>query len=49
MNGKKEKLIKFLKEQNADIIFLQEAALDERLNDKWENQIYEINANLKYD
>lgn len=45
---RKEKVINFLKEQNADIVFLQEAAYDERLKDKWPNQIKEINEKLKY-
>jgi len=31
---RKEKVIKFLKNQNAEIIFLQEAAHDERLINK---------------
>jgi len=45
---RKGKLIKFLKEQNADIIFLQEAAYDERFKDKWQNQVEEINKQTKY-
>jgi len=45
---RKEKLINFLKEQNADIVFLQEVAYDERLKDKWANQIEEINKQVKY-
>ncbi len=45
---RKEKVINFLKEQNADIVFLQEVAYDERLKDKWSNQIEEINEKIKY-
>lgn len=45
---RKDKVINFLKKQEADIIFLQEAAYDERLKDKWPNQIEEINETLKY-
>jgi len=46
---RKEKLIQFLKKQNADIIFMQEVAYDERLKDKWKNQIEEINTEVKYE
>ncbi len=45
---RKKNLIKFLKEQDADIVFLQEAAYDERLKEKWANQVQEINRELKY-
>ena len=45
---RKEKVINFLKEQNADIVFLQEVAYDERLKDKWSNQIKEINKQTRY-
>ncbi|MDD4877790.1 MAG: endonuclease/exonuclease/phosphatase family protein [Candidatus Nanoarchaeia archaeon] len=43
---RKDKLIAFLKEKNADLIFLQEAAYDERK--KWKNQVHEINEALNY-
>lgn len=45
---RKEKLINFLKQENADIVFLQEVAYDERLKDKWENQVEEINKQAGY-
>lgn len=45
---RKEKLINFLRKQNADVILLQEAAYDDRLKDKWKNQIEEINDKLNY-
>ena len=45
---RKNSAIKFLKEQDADIVFLQEAAYDERLKDKWKNQVQEINDELRY-
>jgi len=45
---RKAKVIDFLKKQKADIIFLQEAAYDERLKNKWPNQVEEINEALKY-
>lgn len=45
---RKEKVINFLKKQNADIVLLQEAAYDERLKKKWKNQVDEINSQLKY-
>lgn len=45
---RKKKLINFLKEQNANIILLQEVAYDERLKGKWSNQIEEINEEIKY-
>jgi len=45
---RKEKVIKFLKEQDADIVFLQETAYDERLKNKWENQVHELNCELNY-
>jgi len=41
---RKSNLIKFLKKENADIVFLQEAAFDDRL--KWDNQVQEINEEL---
>ena len=44
---RKDKVIDFLKKQEADIVFLQEAAYDERLKDKWSNQVEEINKILK--
>jgi len=46
--NRKEKVINFLKGQDADIVFLQEAAYDERLKDKWQNQIEEINKQVQY-
>ena len=46
--NRKEKLIRFLKQENADIVFLQEVAYDERLKDKWKNQVEEINEQAKY-
>ena len=45
---RKEKAIKYLKEQDADIVFLQEVAYDDRLKDKYENQPQEINLELEY-
>jgi len=45
---RKDKVIDFLKKQKADIIFLQEAAYDDRLKNKWPNQVEEINETLKY-
>ena len=45
---RKEKLINFLKKENADIVFLQEVAHDERLKHKWKNQIQEINEQTNY-
>lgn len=45
---RKNKLVKFLKKQDADIIFLQEAAYDDRLKSKFKNQIDEINRELNY-
>jgi endonuclease/exonuclease/phosphatase family metal-dependent hydrolase len=45
---RKDKVINFLKKQKADIVFLQEVAYDERLKDKWPNQVEEINEALKY-
>ncbi len=45
---RKKKLINFLKKQNADIVFLQEAAYDDRLKDKWKNQVEEINKEIQY-
>ncbi|MFH0752034.1 MAG: endonuclease/exonuclease/phosphatase family protein [archaeon] len=44
--NRKEKLIKFFKEQAADVVFLQEVVFDERK--KWENQVHEINEELNY-
>ena len=43
---RKSNLIKFLKKENADIVFLQEVAFDDRL--KWDNQVQEINFELNY-
>ncbi len=45
---RKEKLINFLKDQNADVVFLQEVAYDERLKGKWKNQVEEINEQVGY-
>ncbi len=45
---RKEKVIEFLKEQDADIVFLQEVAYDERLKSKLNNQLDEINSQLNY-
>jgi len=45
---RKEKLFNFLKRENADIVFLQEVAYDERLKDKWDNQVEEINEKVGY-
>ena len=45
---RKEKLVNFLKKEDADVVFLQEAAYDERLKDKWENQVEEINERVEY-
>lgn len=45
---RKKKLIDFIKKENADVVFLQEVAYDERLKDKWDNQIEEINELVKY-
>ncbi len=45
---RKSKVIDFLNKQKADIVFLQEATYDERLKDKWLNQVEEINKVLKY-
>ncbi len=45
---RKRNVIKFLKEQNADIVFLQEIAYDEKFKDKWLNQLEEINKELVY-
>ena len=45
---RKEKLIKFILDLNADIVFLQETAYDERLKDKYQNQVDEINKALGY-
>ena len=45
---RKEKLFNFLKKEDADIILLQEVAYDERLKDKWKNQVEEINEQVKY-
>ena len=44
--NRKEKLIAFLKEQDADIVFLQEAVYDKRK--EWKNQVHEINEELNY-
>jgi len=45
---RKDKLISFLKEQNSDLVFLQEAAYDDRLKEMYENQVQEINQTLGY-
>lgn len=45
---RKQKLIDFLKKQDADIVFIQEAAYDDRLKEKWKDQVDEINESLKY-
>jgi len=45
---RKAELIRFLKEQNADIVFLQEAAYDDRLKEKYNHQVDEINRELDY-
>jgi len=46
---RKKKFLDFFKKQKADIVFLQEVAYDERLKDKWENQLGEINEVLNYE
>ncbi len=46
---RKRKAIKFLKEQDADIVILQEVAYDERLKEKYKNQLEEINKDLGYE
>lgn len=43
---RKEKVISFLKRENADIVLFQEAASSEK--SKWKNQVEEINEKLKY-
>ncbi|HVY01146.1 MAG TPA: endonuclease/exonuclease/phosphatase family protein [Candidatus Nanoarchaeia archaeon] len=45
---RKEELIRFLNEQKADLILLQEVALDSRQTGNWKNQADEINKDLKY-
>lgn len=45
---RKKKLISFLKKEDADVVFLQEVAYDERLKDKWGSQVEEINELVKY-
>ncbi|MBT3395351.1 hypothetical protein HN992_03445 [Candidatus Woesearchaeota archaeon] len=45
---RKEKLVNFLKNENADIIFLQEATYDGRLKESYKNQVDEINRELNY-
>ena len=45
---RKEKFINFLNEQKADVIFFQEIAYDERLRNKWDNQVEEVNEQLKF-
>lgn len=45
---RKEKLINFLKKENADVVFLQEVAYDERLKDRWQNQVEEMNEEVGY-
>lgn len=46
--NRKEKVIEFLKSEDADIVLFQEAAYDGRLKEKYENQIHELNKELKY-
>lgn len=45
---RKEKLISFLKKHDSDIVFLQEAAYDDRLKEKYQNQVHELNQSLGY-
>lgn len=45
---RKNKLISFLEKKDADVIFLQEAAYDNRLKETYKNQVHEINKELKY-
>ncbi len=45
---RKEKVMRFLKEQNADIVLFQEAAYDENLKEIVKDQIDEINKELNY-
>ncbi len=45
---RKEKLISLLKKQDSDIVFLQEAAYDDRLKEKYKNQVHELNEALNY-
>ncbi len=45
---RKAELIRFLSEQRADIVFLQEAAYDDRLKEKYAHQIDEIDRELGY-
>ncbi len=45
---RKKRLISFLKNQNSDLIFLQEAAYDDRLKDTYKNQVQELNLELDY-
>ncbi len=45
---RKDKLLSFLKSQDSDIVFLQEAAYDDRLKKKYQNQVHEINQVLGY-
>ena len=45
---RKDLVINLLKEQNADVVFLQEACYDDRLKNKYENQVDEVNRKLKY-
>jgi len=45
---RKALVIEFIQKQNPDIVFLQEAAYDERFKDKWKNQVDELNSELKY-
>jgi len=45
---RKRLAIDFIKKQNADIVFLQEAAYDKRSKEKWKNQVDELNSELKY-
>ena len=45
---RKKPLVSFLKKQNSDIVFLQEAAYDDRLKKKYQNQVHELNQSLGY-
>lgn len=45
---RKEKIIDILRKHNPEIILLQEVAYDERLEDKWDNQVEELNSDLKF-
>jgi len=45
---RKSELVAFLKEQDADVVLLQEVASDERIIDTWKNQAHELAVALKY-